>query len=243
MVQSGIPGLDEILGGDLRKKNCVLLHGGPGSGKTTLATQFLYKGATENNEPGIYVSLCENPDEIKKNMLLYGWDIAKLEKEKKMQIIDARPVTFTDEGYIVPDDQLFKGESIPFSHVSRKILDAVKKIGAKRLVIDSVTVLTSQYDNPSYVRQGLLGLIQVLSSLDCTTLLLSESTRGPYDEPTLEWILVPGVIVLYYTRKGSSMVRAIQVRKMRGLKHSPDIFHMEIGNHGIVVHPEERAEL
>jgi len=243
MIQSGIPGLDEILGGNLRRKSCILVHGGPGSGKTTLAVQFLYRGAAENKEPGIYVSLCENPEEIRKNMLSFGWDIAKLEKEKKLLMVDARPVTFTDDGYIVPDDELFKGEAIPFSHVSKKILDAVKKIGAKRLVIDSVTVLTTQYDNPAYVRQGLLGLIQVLSSLDCTTLMLSESMRGPYDEPTLEWVLVPGVIVLYYTRKGSSMVRAIQVRKLRGLKHSQDIFHMEIGSNGIVVHPEERAEL
>ncbi len=241
MVQSGIPGLDEILGGNLRRKSCILLHGGPGSGKTTLAMQFLYKGA-ENNEPGIFISLCENPEEIRKNMLAYGWDIAKLEKEKKLLMVDARPVTYTEEGYIVPDDELFKGEAVPFSHVSKRVLDVVRKTGAKRLVIDSVTVLTTQYDNPAYVRQGLLGLIQVLSSLDCTTLLLSESTKGPYDEPTLEWILVPGVIVLYYMRKGSSMVRAIQVRKLRGLKHSPDVFHMEIGSQGIIIHPEERAE-
>ena len=242
MVHSGIPGLDEILGGELSRKSCVLLHGGPGSGKTTLAIQFLYNGVVENNEPGIFISLCENPDEIRRNMLAFGWDLAKLERQRKLAIIDARPVTYTEEGYIIPDENLFKGETVPFSHISRKVMDAVKEIGAKRLVIDSVTVLTSQYDNPAYVRQGLLGLIQVLCSLDCVSMLLSENIGKEYDEPSLEWIVVPGLIVLYYARKGSSMVRAIQVRKVRGLKHSSDIYHMEIGNQGIVIHPEERAE-
>ena len=121
-------------------------------------------------------------------------------------------------------------------------MDAVKEIGAKRLVIDSVTVLTSQYDNPAFVRQGLLGLIQVLCSLDCVSILLSENIGKEIDEPNLDWIVVPGVIVLYYTRKGSSMIRAIQVRKLRGHKHSPDIYHIEIGSQGMEVHPEERAD-
>lgn len=243
MTHSGIAGLDDILSGNLSRNSCVLLHGGPGSGKTTLAIQFLYKGIVENDEPGVFVTLCENPDEIRKNMRAFGWDLPKLEEEKKLAIVDARPVTYTEDGYIVPDDALFKGETIPFSHISNKLVQTVNELGAKRLAIDSITVLTSQYDNPAYIRQGLLGLIQVLCGLDCTSLLLSENITGEYNAPNLEWILVPGVIVLYYVRRGSSMVRAIQVRKLRGLKHSSDIYHLEIGNDGIVIHPEERADL
>lgn len=242
MIRSGIPGLDEILGGGLVRRSCVLLHGGPGSGKTTFAIQFLYKGIVESGEPGVFVSLCENPDEIRRNMLAFGWDLAKLEKQKKLAIIDARPVTFTDDGYIVPHKTLFKGETVPFSHISRLIIETVREIEAKRLAIDSITVLTTQYEHTSYVRQGLLGLIQVLCSLDCASLLLSEA-KGEQGEDYLERVLVPGVVVLYYTRKGSSMVRAVQVLKLRGFKHSSDIYHMEIGDQGIVIHPEERAEL
>jgi len=242
MTRSGISGLDEILGGSLSRRSCALLHGGPGSGKTTFAIQFLYTGVVENDEPGIFISLCENPEEIRRNMLAFGWDLRKLEKQKKLVIIDARPVTFTDEGYIIPNEDLFKQEAVPFSHISRMIIKLVKEIDAKRLAIDSVTVLTTQYENPFYVRQGLLGLIQVLCSLDCVSLLLAEGT-GEQDVSYLERVLIPGVIVLHYTRKGSSMVRAIQVLKLRGLKHSSDIYHMEIDKQGIVIHPEERAEL
>jgi len=243
MIRSGIPGLDEISGGGLSRRSCVLLQGGPGSGKTTLAIQFLYKGVVESGEPGAFISLCENPEEIRRNALAFGWDLTKLEKQKKLAIIDARPVSFTEDGYIVPKDTLFKGESVPFSHISNLIIKSVKEINAKRLAIDSITVLTTQYENASYVRQGLLGLIQVLCSLDCTSLLLAEGARGDPDENYLERVLVPGVFVLYYNRKGSSMVRAIQVLKLRGTKHSSDIYHMEISDQGIAIHPEERAEL
>jgi circadian clock protein KaiC len=242
LVNSGILGLDDILDGGFSRGNCVLLHGGPGSGKTTFAIQFLCNGIIKYNEPGIFVTLCENPDEIRKNMLAFGWDLKKLESQKKLVILDARPVTLTKEGYIIQNDALFKGETVPFSHIARLILESMNEIKAKRLVIDSITVLTSQYQDVSYIRQGLLGLIQMLSNLDCSSLLLTES-RGDLDEALLERALVQGVIVIYYVRKGSSMARAIQVLKLRGHKHSLDIYLMEISDKGIIVHPEERIEI
>ena len=242
VTRSGITGLDELLDGGLSRGSCVLLHGGPGSGKTTFSIQFLRNGIVEHDEPGVFVTLCENPDEIRKNMLAFGWDLRKLEAQKKLIILDARPVSHTEEGYIVPNDNLFKGETVPFSHITRLILRSMKEIGAKRLVVDSITVLTSQYQNVSYIRQGLLGLIQMLSDQDCSSLLLTES-RGDLDEAMLERALVQGVIVIYFVRKGSTMARAIQVLKLRGRKHSTDIYHMEISNKGIVVHPEERMEI
>lgn len=242
MVRSGIPGLDDILGGGFIRGSCLLLHGGPGSGKTTFAIQFLHNGIVKSNEPGVFVTLCENPNEIRRNMLSFGWNLEKLEKQKSLVIVDARPVTFTEEGYIVPNDSLFKGEGIPFSHISKLISQTVAEIGAKRLVLDSITVLTSQYESIAYVRQGLLGLVQVLSSLDCTSLLLAEG-GAEATQILLEMAVVQGVIELYFNRKGSSMARALQVLKLRGQKHSPDIYHMEIADKGIVVYPEERIEI
>jgi len=90
----------------------------------------------------------------------------------------------------------------------------------------------------------MLGLTQALSQTDCTTLFLSEVVDGQRPEPLMPLAyIVPGVIVLYYNRKGGIMIRGIQVLKMRGAKHSVEIHHMAITDSGIVVHPEERCEI
>jgi KaiC/GvpD/RAD55 family RecA-like ATPase len=75
-VPTGVPGVDKILGEKgIPKGQTILICGGPGSGKTTFAIQFLYKGATEYDEPGLYITLDEDPEDIKKNMSKFGWDL------------------------------------------------------------------------------------------------------------------------------------------------------------------------
>lgn len=238
-VSSGIPGLDGVLGGGLPRKRCIVLSGGPGSGKTTLAVQFLYNGIVEKNEPGIFVTMSESPDEIRENLKAYGWDLAEKERENMLKIIDARPVLLTDDGLIAPNEKLFRGELLPFSHIAKLITDEIRNSKAKRVVIDSITVLVMQYVNRFYIRQGLLGLVQALSNEDSTSMLLLESL-GEARIP-VEWAVVPGVIVLHYDRKGDAMIRSLQVMKMRGVKHGEFIYGMEITDNGIVVHPELTA--
>jgi len=234
--------LDEIAGGGLPKGRCIALHGGPGSGKTILSIQFLYRGAVDYGENGVFVSLSENPAEIRANMNAFGWNLKKLEKEGKLVMLDARPVTLTEEGFIAPTEELFREEVIPFSQITRLVNEKLDEIKAQRIVIDSATVLTMQYKDRFYVRQGILGLVQALTRTGCTALMVSEGFR---ERPkiNLEIVLVPGVILLHYVRKGEGMVRAVQVLKMRGMRHSEQLHHMEIGENGIVVHPTESVEL
>ena len=242
LVATGVPGLDILLTGGLPRGRCIVLYGDPGSGKTTMAFQYLFHGAVEHGENGVFVTLTEDPTEIRQNMKNFGWDIQKLEREKKLYLLDARPVIATDEGVIAPVETLFKGEVLPFSHLSQLIMERVRKIGAKRIVIDSITVLTMQYVNSFYIRQGLLGLIQSLASQSCTSLLLVEAIREEKNAP-LEFALAPGVISVRYTRKLDSMVRTVQVQKMRGIKHREQIYQMEIGDSGIIINPEARVVL
>ena len=82
--RSGITGLDEILQGGIPRGGCILVAGGPGSGKTILSTQFLLKGIQKFDEPGLLVTFDETPDSIRKNMLSFGWDLAELEETKKL---------------------------------------------------------------------------------------------------------------------------------------------------------------
>jgi len=238
-IKTGIPGLDELIYGGFPEGRCVLVLGGPGSGKTIFGVQFLYAGAVEYGEPGVYVALCESPEEIRDNALKFGWDLKKLEKEGKFFIVDARPVSVTEAGYIVPTRELFQGEKIPFSRLVKLITDQVTKIGAKRLVIDSMNVLNIQYESSFYVRQGTLGLIQALSRIGCTTLLICEK-HGEL-ETLLQEFLAHGVTVLHYLRREGVMIRAFQILKIRGSKHSMQVHPMEITDKGIVIHPKERV--
>ncbi|MFQ6134512.1 MAG: ATPase domain-containing protein [Nitrososphaerales archaeon] len=240
-ITSCIPGVDDLLNGGFPEQRCIVLQGGPGSGKTTFALQFIYEGAVKEEQPGIYITLSESPDEIRENnKASHGWDLAELEKKGILKIVDARPVIASREGLITPNERLFKGELLPFSHLLQLTVQSINKAKAKRLALDSLTVLTMQYANRFYVRQGVLGLIQALSSLDCTSLLLVEDLAEEKGLP-IELAIAPGAIVLRYERKGDVMTRSFQILKMRGVKHSLQFYHMEIDDSGIRVFPEEAA--
>lgn len=233
-TRSGIEGLDEILLGGLPKGRSIILSGPPGSGKSTFAMQFLYKGVKDYSEPGVYVTLSESPNEIRKNMKSYGWDITKLERDGKLLLIDARPFSVSEEGFVSPNESLYRGESMPFSHLTDMILVGIRRIAAQRLVVDSITILAMQYVNKFYIRQGLMGMVQALSNQECTSLLISELTQEEGKTPT-EWYIAPGVILLHYTRKGDTMERAVQVIKMRGTKHGEQICPVKLNDTGFTV--------
>lgn len=240
-ISSGVLGVDDLLNGGFPEKRCIILQGGPGSGKTTFALQFLLDGIVKKQEPGIYVTLSESPDEIRENNLAsHGWDLYDLEKKGLMSFVDARPVIANKDGFITPNEKLFKGELLPFSHILQLVLRSLNTTNAKRLAFDSLTVLTMQYANRFYVRQGVLGLIQALSGLDCTSLLLIEDLAYEKEVP-IELAVAPGAIKLRYERKGDFMSRSFQIIKMRGIKHSLQFYHMEIDDEGIKVFPEETA--
>jgi circadian clock protein KaiC len=240
-ITSGVPGVDNLLNGGFPEHRCIILQGGPGSGKTTFSLQFLYEGAVNEEQPGIYITLSESPEEIRENNLAsHGWDLAKLENKGLLKIVDARPVIASKDGLIAPNERLFKGELLPFSHLLQLVVQNITKAKAKRLVLDSLTVLTMQYANRFYVRQGVLGLIQALSNMDCTSLLLIEDLAEATGIP-IELAVAPGAVVLRYERKGDVMTRSFQILKMRGVKHSLQLYHMEIDDGGIKVFPEEAA--
>lgn len=88
-VPTYIRGLDDILEGGLPKNRVTLVLGSPGTGKTNLALEFLYRGAT-NHEPGLFLGFEETRDSLKQNALSFGWDLEALEKEKKLFIMEGR---------------------------------------------------------------------------------------------------------------------------------------------------------
>lgn len=231
-VRTGIPGFDSVLAGGLRQGKTISLSGPPGSGKTTFGMQFLYSGAKDFGESGIFVTLSQSPTEIKNDCKSLGWDIQKLIDAGQLIIIDARPFK-KKEGFIALDESFYYGEPLPFMHLTQLILSSIKKIGAKRVVVDSLTVLAMQYVNNFYIRQGLQGLVYALEDQHCMSMLISEVDT--YEKSPMEWYVLSGVILLCHVRKEYSMERTIQVLKMRGLKHSEQIFPIKLNEMGIQI--------
>ena len=233
-VKTGIPGLDSVISGGLKAGRSITVSGPPGSGKTTLGLQFLYSGARDFDEPGVYVTLSQNIEEIKNDCKSYGWDFDDLITDDKILMVDARPFKIQDE-LIGKDDSLYRGEQLPFEHLTKLLLSSIKRIDAKRIVIDSVTILSMQYSDKFNMRQGLQGMVQALENFGVTSLILSENSE---DEIPLEWFVTSGIIQLRHTRAGDAMERTIQVTKMRGIKHSEQIHPIELDSNGMhILHP------
>ena len=216
-VSIGIPGVDQILAGmGIPKNHTILVCGGPGSGKTTFAIQFLYVGATQYGESGVYVTLDEEPQDIRVNMLKYGWDLKKLEDAKKLLFINVSPVR------VAPSERtgLIQIGMKEFRLI--KLLEAIRKgideLDAKRVVIDPITIFTLQYPDEVERIYAMRDLLRDLRNTDSTNLLISELRGTGWErEHQFEEYLTQGVILLRTFLKGSRLTRVFQVEKMRGL--------------------------
>lgn len=234
-VKTGIPGLDSVISGGMKSGRAVTISGPPGSGKTTFGLQYLYAGATDFDESGVYITMAQNIEEVKNDCKSYGWDFDSLISQDKILMIDARPFKIQDDT-IGKDDSLYRGEQLPFEHLTKLLISSIKRIEAKRIVIDSVTILAMQYHDKFYMRQGLQGMLQALENFGVTSLLLSEYSEN--DEIPLEWFVTSGIIQLRHTRVEDTMERTIQIMKMRGVKHSEQIHPINLDSDGLhLLHP------
>ncbi|NHI88425.1 MAG: ATPase [Candidatus Thorarchaeota archaeon] len=235
-VKTGIPGLDELIEGGFPRGDTILIAGKAGTGKSILATQFIYKGATEYNEPGVLVTLEEPPHLIKRNMLRFGMDLEKLEKEKKIAIVDLSP------SKEVTPVTIGEYPSFDLSGLEAIILNHVKKIKATRVVLDTLSIMAYKFKSRDILREEFFKLAATITRAGCTLLLTSEIPAqeqglGVFD---IEAFLASGVIVLYNEKiSDTSRSRSIEVLKLRGSKHSSRIHSMRITDEGIRVWPGE----
>ena len=232
LIKTGIPGFDSVLSAGIKKNSSVVISGPPGSGKTTFGLQFIYSGVKEFDEPGVYISLSQSIDEIKNDCKAFGWNIEEMIARGKILLIDLRPFKIKDQ-VIGRDDSLYRGEQIPFEHLTKFILNSIKKIKAKRIVVDSISILGMQYTDKFHMRQGLQGMIQSLENFNVTSLLISEFTEN--NEVPLEWFVTSGIIQLDNQVANNEMKRTIKITKLRGVEHSEQVHSLELGSNGLYV--------
>ena len=232
LVKTGIPGFESALSEGIKENSSVLISGPPGSGKTTFGLQFIYSGAKEFDEPGVYISLSQSVDEIKNDCKSFGWDIEGLISKGKILLIDLRPFKIKDE-VIGRDDSLYRAEQIPFEHLTKFMLNSIKKIKAKRIVVDSISILGMQYSNKFHMRQGLQGMIQSLENFNVTSLLISENSENSIPP---ESFVTSGVIQLDNQIINNEMKRTIRITKLRGIEHSEHVHSLNLDNDGLYIY-------
>lgn len=222
-VQTGVEHLDDMIEGGLKTGSVVLVSGGVGSGKTTLAFQFLYNGV-KAGESGVYFTFEEDPQGIKEDMRRHGFDVEAEEQEGTFEIVRVNPedaLRLIDEDY-------------------GPIRDTLKRVGATRAVLDSVGAFELLVQDGYTMRRSISNLINWFRGVECTTLLVAEAEQSPnaYSRHGILEFLVDAVVVLYNIRRGNLRRRALEVLKMRGTKHETKIVSF-IFSKGIQLLPKE----
>jgi KaiC/GvpD/RAD55 family RecA-like ATPase len=225
-VPTGIEGFDEIIQGGFVRGSTVMLSGGAGTGKTIFGLQYLFNGISKHGEGGVYISFNETKESIYRHAKLFGWDLEKLEAENKFAFIKYEPHevdTILSEG----------GGSIK---------DTIDALGAKRMVIDSLTSYTLLFENAYKESEAILDLLTILRRWGITTLVIAEVGETEWERSQDRSVfLSDGVILTYYLRKELSRNRALEVIKMRDTFHLEKICPFNITNRGIIVFPEAQV--
>lgn len=227
-VRTGIEDLDNFFANKgYPRGNTILALGGPGSGKSIFALQYIYNGAKLYGEPGIYVTMEESPEKIKKNIAAFGWDLDKLTEEGLLLVIDAT----TPRVESADEDVLRYGLSV--ENLVKNIEANVKAIKAKRLVLDSLSVMGFYGKDEFEVRTEMIKLSVSLSNIGVTSVVVSEAKTNEIGlkEFPLETFMFDGVIWLMLDT--ATQERLIAIRKMRGTKHVLGTFKFVIGDSGI----------
>ena len=223
-IKTGIQGLDQVLKGGLRRNSSILVTGAPGTGKTILALQFIYYGAKDHNENGIFISTEESLDVLDQSARNMGMDLASMVKKGKIFFIQ-KPIATLKGGI----------SSI------RGLTDAIKKNNVKRVALDSVIFFEYLYPrfdgNKMEFRRQVLIFIQEMKKAGVTFLVVSERSVTDFDRLTYDMMdfVFEGIILLSRIRKGSYFERVLTVAKIRGQDHSLDVYPVTIGTDGLKV--------
>jgi circadian clock protein KaiC len=224
---TGINGLDELTQGGLPRGRPTLVTGSAGSGKTLLALQFLVNGATEYNEPGVFMAFEETGDDLTTNVASLGFDLDGLTKKKKLAI---------DYVYIERSEIEETGE-YDLEGLFVRLGYAIDSIGAKRVVLDTIEVLFGGLPNEGVLRAELRRLFRWLKDKGVTALITGERGETSLTRYGLEEYVADCVILLDHRITDQTSTRRLRIVKYRGSSHGTNEYPFLIDEAGISVLP------
>lgn len=221
-VKSGVPGLDAMLSGGFSRNSVVAVAGGTGSGRTIFCSQFLVAGASEFDEPGLFISLDMQKEQLYSNLAAFGWDMAELERDQLLVFID------------YPQNELAS-----IAEQEGAMRDLVNTLGIKRVVVDSISPYALLFSTPEERKMNTLRFVNAVRGWKATALISAETVPSHESEVphTISGVesFADGLIHLSFLRKGGRRERALEIVKMRGSGHEHDIVPAQITQHGFSV--------
>ena len=223
-VPTCIPGFDDLIEGGFKRKSINLVIGGPGSGKTIFAIQFLVGGIVRYDDPGLYITFEEKKDKLYDDMIEFGWDLAAMEKKNMFLFLDYNPEQVKK--------MLIEGSGM--------IEAMIEKYKIKRIVFDSITSFSLLYEGELQKKEAALALFDLINQWGCTALMTSQhriskseaiSTAVDYESDS--------IIFMYHSKSEGIRNRAIEILKMRGTKIPNKTFSMDITTKGIHINKNQ----
>ncbi|MCK4650022.1 hypothetical protein KAT36_02210 [Candidatus Pacearchaeota archaeon] len=220
---TGVVGFDKICRGGFVRNSDNLVVGGPGSGKSTFLLQFLWNGATQFGENGLYCSFEPDIAETLNDAMAYGWDFSKLSSEGKIKFMRFSPQTSIEE-------------------LKKELMKVIAQNSIKRICFDPISVLALNLNDKGKIRETIFELSSLIKRLKVTTIFVDESLEGEmgltrdgeWTKTDILRFLSDSVTVFYESGIAGVGDRAVRIVKMRRTAHERKAVGMKIGDSGIL---------
>lgn len=236
-LSTGIAGFDQIANGGLPENRSTLVSGTAGSGKTVFALQFLIAGVRDFGQNGVFVTFEETPADLMQNVDSFGWDISGLVEQRRIAFVDATPE---------PGQETIEAGRYDLSALLARIENAIRQVGAKRVIMDAVGALFPQFTDANIVRRELHRIHAGLRILGVTTLITMERTEedSGIGRFGVEEFVADNVILLRNRIDQEKRRRTIEILKFRGTTHQKGEYPFTIdGEDGVMIIPLSAIEL
>ena len=224
---TGISGLDEITEGGIPRGRPTLVCGAAGSGKTLLAMEFLVRGITQYQEPGVFLSFEETAEELASNVASLGFNLPALVQQGQLVLDYVR----------VERSEIEETGEYDLEGLFVRLGAAIDRIKAKRVVLDTIEALFASLPNEAILRAELRRLFRWLKDKQVTAIITGEQGEGHLTRHGLEEYVSDCVIVLDHRVQNQVATRRLRIVKYRGAKHGTNEYPTLIDEHGLSVLP------